>query len=171
MAGKVIDGYSHVLESMVAVAFFIPAFMATGGNIGTQSLALAVRGLATEELSRKNILRFTMGETLAGLQLGIICGIVVSVLAYVWQENAQLSVAVGLSMCISLMLASLIGVLVPLIFHILDIDPAVASGPFITTLVDITTLIIYFTFSLYFIDIISPDMVGIASFKLKGVLE
>ena len=170
LAGKVIHGYSHVLESVVAVAFFIPVLMATGGNIGTQSLALSVRGMATEELSRKNILQFIIGETLAGLQLGIICGSIVSVIAYIWQNNAQLSIAVGLSMSISLMLASLMGVLVPLIFHIFNIDPAVASGPFITTLVDITTLIIYFTFSLYFIDIISLDIVGVVSFGLKGVL-
>ena len=86
LAVKVIDGYSHVLESVVAVAFFIPVLMATGGNIGTQSLALTVRGMATEELSQKNILPFLLGETLAGLQLGIICGTVIAILAYIWQK-------------------------------------------------------------------------------------
>lgn len=165
-SGKVIDGFSHVLESMVALAFFIPVLMATGGNVGTQSLALTVRSMATEKLSRKNVLIFILGETLAGLQLGIICGGIVSVLAYLWQSNIQLSMAVGLSMGISLILASLIGVLVPLIFRIFDIDPAVASGPFITTLVDISTLAIYFTVSTYLIDVISPDLVSTA----KGVL-
>jgi magnesium transporter len=160
LSGKVIDGFSHVLESMVAVAFFIPVLMATGGNVGTQSLALSVRSMATEKLSKKNILHYVIGETLAGLQLGFICGVVVSSMAYLWQENIQISMAVGLSMGISLILASLIGVLVPLIFRLLYIDPAVASGPFITTLVDISTLSIYFTLSIYLIDVISPDVVS-----------
>ncbi len=73
-------------------------------------------------------------------------------------------------MCISLMLAALIGVLIPLIFNMFNIDPAVASGPFITTVVDITTLIVYFTFAIYFIEIISPNMVGFARLGLEGVL-
>lgn len=161
LSGTVIDGFSHVLESMVTVAFFIPVLMATGGNVGTQSLALAVRSMATEKLTRKNVLRFIAGETLAGLQLGVICGVIVSILAYVWQNNAQLSMAVGLSMGASLILASLIGVLVPLIFRFFNIDPAVASGPFITTIVDISTLVIYFTVSTYLIDVISPDIASV----------
>ena len=68
------------------------------------------------------------------------------------------------------MISALIGVLVPLIFHLLNIDPAVASGPFITTVVDISTLIIYFTFSVYFIDLISVGMPGMTSLWIKGVL-
>lgn len=160
LSGKVIDGFSHVLESVVALAFFIPVLMATGGNVGTQSLALAVRSMATEKLTRKNVLSFIVGETLAGLQLGIICGAIVSILAFAWQKNPQLSIAVGLSMGLSLILASLIGILVPLIFRILNIDPAVASGPFITTIVDISTLAIYFTISTHLIDVISPAVVS-----------
>jgi len=169
LSGKVIDGYSRALESVVAIAFFIPMLMATGGNVGTQSLALSVRGLATEELSKKNVWQFILGETLAGLQLGIICGLVVSIMAFVWQKNAELSMALGLSMGVSLMLASLIGVLLPLTLNLLKVDPAVASGPFVTTLIDITTLIIYFTFSRYFIDMISVSTAGTTIFKLEGV--
>ena len=101
-----------------------------------------------------------MGETLAGLQLGIICGAIVSILAFAWQKNPQLSIAVGLSMGISLVIASLIGILVPVIFRVFNIDPAVASGPFITTIVDISTLAIYFTVSTYLIDVISPNIVS-----------
>ena len=148
-AGRVIYGF-HVLESMVALAFFIPVLMATGGNVGTQSLALSVRSMATEKLNRSNIIHYTIGETLAGLQIGVICGLIVSLISYFWQNNIQLSMAVGFSMCFSLMIASLIGVLVPLTFRILNIDPAVASGPFITTIVDISTLVIYFLFNLFY---------------------
>jgi len=166
LSGSVIDGFSHVLESMVALAFFIPVLMATGGNVGTQSLALAVRGIATEKLNRKNILKFISGETLAGGQLGVICGGIVALLTYLWQRDAQLSLAVGLSMCISLILASLIGILVPLLFRLLNIDPAVASGPFITTIVDISTLSVYFTVSTYLLDVLSSNIAG----TLKEVL-
>jgi len=166
LSGSVIDSFSHVLESMVTLSFFIPVLMATGGNVGTQSLALAVRGIATEKLSRKNLFKFILGETLAGLQLGVICGGIVALLAYLWQNNPQLSMAVGLSMGISLILASLIGVLVPLLLRLLHVDPAVASGPFITTIVDISTLAVYFTVSTHLLDLLSPDAVS----TLKEVL-
>ncbi len=153
ISGKVIDGYSSVIQSVVAVAFFIPVLMATGGNIGTQSLALTVRGIATEELNKKNLFKFILGETLAGLQLGIICGAIISLVAYTWQQDIKLSAAVGLAMCFSLTVASLVGVLIPLLFNLMSIDPAVASGPFITTVVDIITLLIYFTLSVNLIEI------------------
>lgn len=159
IAGVVIDRYSHVLQSVVSLAFFIPVLMATGGNIGTQSLALAVRGLATGEVSEKNLFHFIGGETLAGLQVGIICGFITGTIAYIWQNNVYLSMVVGLSMGMALMLSALIGVLVPLIFNFMKIDPAVASGPFITTVVDISTLLIYFSLSVHFLNVISASKI------------
>jgi len=147
VAGGVIDGHSHLLESMVTLTFFIPVLMATGGNVGTQSLALSVRGLATGEISRENVLHFLGGETLAGLQVGAICGFIILVLTYLWQKDIKLGLVVGFSMIIALMFAAFLGVLVPLIFDLFRIDPAVASGPFITTIIDISTLLISFSLS------------------------
>ncbi|WP_422443590.1 magnesium transporter [Thermoanaerobacterium sp. DL9XJH110] len=158
LSGFVIDGYSSILQSVVAVAFFIPVLMATGGNVGTQSLALAVRGLATGELNRKNILKFMGGETLAGLIVGVICGSILATAAFVWQKNLLLGLAVGTSMGIALMFSAFTGIFIPLLFNIFKIDPAVASGPFITTVVDVCTLIIYFTFSMLFLS--SPAFNG-----------
>lgn len=146
-SGVVIDRYSHLLQSVVSVAFFIPVLMASGGNVGTQSLALSVRGLATGELERKNVRSFLAGETIAGLLVGLISGFVLFVFSFLWQRDINLSWAVGIAMSISLMLSALLGVLIPMVFNFLHIDPAVASGPFITTVVDVMTLIIYFTLS------------------------
>jgi magnesium transporter len=151
LSGMVIDVYSSILQSVVAVAFFIPVLMATGGNVGTQSLALAVRGIATGDLNTKNLTAFIKEETLAGLNVGIICGLVLAVVAFIWQKNIHLSMSVGISMGIALMFSAFIGILIPVLFNFLKIDPAVASGPFITTVVDVCTLVIYFTFSMAFL--------------------
>lgn len=149
MSSLVIGKYSNMLESVVSVAFFIPVLMATGGNVGTQSLALSVRGLATGELDKKNIFKFIIGETIAGLQIGITCGLILAILACVWQKNFYLAIAVSVSISIALMVSAFIGIFIPLIFNFLNIDPAIASGPFITTVVDVCTLLIYFSLSNY----------------------
>jgi magnesium transporter len=171
LSGLVIKGYSHVLETVVAVAFFIPVLMATGGNVGTQSLALAVRGFATGELNKKNIFRFVGGETLAGLQIGVICGLILGAVAFIWQNDFRLGLAVGVSMCIALMLSAFIGIFVPIIFQILKIDPAIASGPFITTVVDVCVLLIYFAFSIYFMDQFSVGFAFVISHRIPGVIS
>jgi len=151
VSGMVIDGYSGILQSAVAVAFFIPVLMATGGNVGTQSLALAVRGLATGELDMKNIARFIKEETIAGLNVGMICGLVLAAVAFFWQKNIDLSLSVGISMGIALMFSAFVGIIIPVFFNFIKIDPAVASGPFITTVVDVSTLVIYFTCTMLFL--------------------
>lgn len=168
ISSLVLDGYQNILETVVQVAFFIPVLMATGGNMGTQSLALSVRGIATGEVSKKNVLSFIKDETLAGLQVGIICGILLAFIALLWQKNINLGVVLGLSMGIALMLSAFIGVLVPVIFNLLKIDPAVASGPFITTIVDACTLLIYFTFVSYFL---RQSLAGISAFRASTIGE
>ena len=144
LAGNVIEGYSSTLEAVISLAFFIPVLMASGGNVGTQSLALAVRGLATEQLTRDNIIRNLIHETFAGLIAGIVCGGLLAALAFYWQGNPYIGVTVGVAMVVSLALSALIGMLIPIILNLFHIDPAIASGPLITTVVDIITLAVYF---------------------------
>ncbi|TYP56700.1 magnesium transporter [Thermosediminibacter litoriperuensis] len=151
LSGAVIDGYSRVLESVVAVAFFIPVLMATGGNAGTQSLALSVRGLATGEINRKNVIKFLSGETMAGMLVGLSCGVILALIAAVWQKDFYLSFVVGSSMGIALMISAFVGVLIPMVFNWMNVDPAVASGPFITTIIDVTALLIYFALTMKFL--------------------
>ncbi|KXG78582.1 Magnesium transporter MgtE [Fervidicola ferrireducens] len=153
VSGVVIDGYSAVLESVMAVAFFIPVLMATAGNVGTQSLALSVRGLATGEISIKNVMRFLIGETFAGMFVGISCGAIIAAVAALWQKDFHLSLVVGASMSIAIVISAFIGVLIPLIFYKMKVDPAVASGPFITTIIDVTALLIYFALTVTFLGI------------------
>lgn len=170
LSGLVIKCYSHVIETFVAISFFIPVLMATGGNVGTQSLALSVRGLTTGEVNKKNFLQFLGGETLAGLQIGIICGLILGLVAFIWQGDISLGLAVGFSMCFALMLSAFVGIFVPMIFQVLNIDPAVASGPFITTVIDVCALLIYFAFSIFFINQFSAIGVHYYLWKhLQGV--
>ena len=151
LAGNVIKGYSSTLEDVIALAFFIPVLMATGGNVGTQSLALAVRGLATEQLTQDNIIRNLINETLAGLIVGIFCGGLLAIIALFWQGNPYIGITIGAAMVIGLALSALIGMLIPIILNLLHIDPAIASGPLITTVVDIITLAIYFGTATFFL--------------------
>lgn len=169
ISSLVLDGYQNILETVVQVAFFIPVLMATGGNMGTQSLALSVRGIATGEVNKKNVLGFVKDETLAGLQVGIICGLLLAVIAFIWQKNLQLSLVLSLSMGIALMFSAFIGVLVPVLFNLLKIDPAVASGPFITTIVDACTLLIYFKFVSCFLKQFSAGTVSVFRASTIGV--
>jgi magnesium transporter len=154
IAGSVIKGFESTLETVIALAFFIPVLMATGGNVGTQSLALAVRGLATGEITAGNFVSYIFQEAKAGLIVGIICGAILTIIALAWQGNPNLGLVVGAAMGVALTLAALIGMIIPMILNALKIDPAVASGPFITTVVDITTLMIYFSLATCFFNLV-----------------
>jgi magnesium transporter len=145
ISAKFIQGFSPVLEAVVALTFFIPVLMGMGGNVGTQSTAIVVRGIATGKIDRNRIGKNLLHETLVGLTLGAVCGIVVAVVAVVWQRMPMLGVVVGLAMWNALTVAAIIGTLVPLVLSRLGRDPAVASGPFVTTTLDITGLFIYFS--------------------------
>lgn len=151
LAGNVIKGYSSALEAVIALAFFIPVLMDTGGNVGTQSLALAVRGLATEQLTRDNIIRNLIHETIAGLIVGTVCGGLFAIVAFFWQGNPYIGITVGVAMVIGLALSALIGMLIPVMLNLFHIDPAIASGPLITTIVDIITLAVYFRAATFFL--------------------
>ncbi|MBZ4686804.1 MAG: magnesium transporter [Clostridia bacterium] len=145
LAGQVIKGLEEELSTVVALAFFIPLLTGMGGNVGTQSSTLTVRGLATGQIDVKEILLVVGRETLTGVLIGLICGIIVAIVAYLWQQNIMLGVVVGLALLGNMTTAATMGTLVPLIFKKVGIDPAVASAPFISTSIDITGLLIYST--------------------------
>ncbi len=147
ISGSVIKGFEAALQAVVALAFYIPVLMATGGNVGTQSLAIAVRGLATGDMNKKTFARHIAKESLAGLWLGLICGPIVGLIAWLTQGDLALGLVVGITMWLTLTLSALVGMLIPVLFHAVNVDPAVASGPFITTVVDINALLIYFFLS------------------------
>lgn len=144
IAGNVIHGFTATLEHMTALAFFITAMAGGPGNAATQSLAVVVRGLGTGEIDKSKIWSVVWKESQVGVLVGITCGIVLAAMAYLWQSSPILGAVVGLSMALSIMVATVLGSLVPVIINRFGIDPALASGPFIATIMDITSMMIYF---------------------------
>lgn len=151
LSGSVLSGFETTISQVVALTFFIPLLMGMGGNVGTQSSTLVVRGLATGNIDSEELIKTILKESLVGISIGIILGFLVSGVAYLWQGNPFLGFIVGLAMFFNVLTAATIGTLVPLVFKRLGVDPAVASAPFISTTVDVTGLLIYATLTTVFI--------------------
>jgi len=145
LSGSVIEFYSGILEMVVALAFFIPVIMDMGGNVGAQSSTITVRGLATGQLLIDELWKNVWTESKVSFFVGTIIGLMIFVIAYFWQGNHILGLTIGLSIFITIVAAATMGTLLPIIFMRLKIDPAIAAGPFITTIVDVGSLIVYFT--------------------------
>lgn len=144
VSGTIINHFEATLSSVVALAFFMPMISGMTGNTGTQSLAVVVRGLITREADKKTVMKLILREFGVGLIIGITCGILIALIAYIWMGNPVLGFVVGSSLIITLIFGTLAGTIIPLILYRFKIDPAVASGPLITTLNDILSLLIYF---------------------------
>ncbi|MCT4796222.1 MULTISPECIES: magnesium transporter [Exiguobacterium] len=144
ISGSIIDGFSGTLEQVVALAFFMPMIAGMTGNTGTQSLAVVVRGLATRDLTFRQVVALIFRELWVGVIIGVTCAILIAVIAFVWQGSWTLGFVVGSSLLATLIIGTLAGTIIPLILYKLNVDPAVASGPLITTINDILSLLIYF---------------------------
>jgi len=146
VAAYIIGKYEHMLESIIALAAFIPVIIGMGGNIGTQSSTIVVRGMATGRIEIGNEIQVLLKELKVGLMLGSLYGIMLGIFANFRfiSTDPMLGLVVGLSICSSMLLAAGVGTFTPLILRKLDIDPAVATGPFVTTSVDILGLLLYF---------------------------
>jgi len=142
--GQILKNYSSALEALVALVFFIPMVLNTAGNAGTQSTTIIIRGLATGEIEMRHVFRIMRREAVMGLSLGGALGLLGLGRAVLLEGNPFLGLAVGLALAGSIIMATLVGALLPLLLKKVKIDPAVAAGPFITTIVDITALLIYF---------------------------
>ncbi|SMB91009.1 magnesium transporter [Desulfonispora thiosulfatigenes DSM 11270] len=144
-SGHVLGKFSDQLSAVVALAFFIPLLTGMGGNVGTQSSTVTVRGIATGQINPNTVIKTILRESMVGVSLGLVLGSMVALVAYVWQGSIALGVVVGLAMLGNMFTAATMGTLVPIIFKKVGVDPAVASAPFITTSIDIVGLIIYST--------------------------
>ncbi|MBN2097481.1 MAG: magnesium transporter [Candidatus Omnitrophica bacterium] len=143
-SGQILKRYSFVLESVVALSFFIPMLLNTAGNAGTQSSTTIIRGLATGEIGISQIFKVVRREIMLGVVLGTLLGVLGVGRALLLQRNPIVSLAVGFALAATIVMATLSGAFLPMLLKKLKIDPAVAAGPFISTVVDITALIIYF---------------------------
>jgi len=155
LAVLVISRFTNTLEATLALAFFIPALMASAGNVGAQSLALAVRGLATGRFGRK-AWRQVGREGSTGALVGAVCGLVVGVFAALWQQSLALGAVVGGAMWGALVIAAPLGMAIPLTMDRLGVDPAITSGPLITTIADIFALILYFVLAIQLLKALGP---------------
>ena len=146
VAASVIGAYEHMLESIVALAAFIPVIIGMGGNIGTQSSTIIVRGMATGRIEVGSELLVLVKELKVGLILGILYGILLGIFANLKfiGTDPMLGLVVGLSIASSMLIAVTVGSFTPLILRKLEIDPAVATGPFVTTSIDILGVLFYF---------------------------
>lgn len=151
ISGTIISRFEETLAQVVALAFFMPMIAGMTGNTGTQSLAVIVRGLTTKELSKSVVLRLLARELRVGLMIGIICGVLIALIAYLWQGNLYLGFVVGSSLIATLIVGTMAGTIIPLILYKFKVDPAVASGPLITTINDILSLVIYFGIATMFL--------------------
>jgi magnesium transporter len=144
ISGSIISGFENTLDRVVAIAFFMPMIAGMTGNTGTQSLAVVVRGLISNDIDKGVVTRLVFRELGVGVTIGVTCAILISIIAYIWQDNFILGAVVGISLFFTLIIGTLAGTIIPLILFRLNIDPAVASGPLITTINDILSLLIYF---------------------------
>jgi magnesium transporter len=137
VAANVIGFFEESLERMVALAILMPIVASMGGNAGTQTMTVAVRALATRELGRTNAWRIIRREAAVGLLNGLVFALILGALAGLWFQSSQLGLVIGLALITVLVFAALGGILVPLALNRLGVDPAVSSGPFVTSITDI----------------------------------
>ena len=143
LTASVLQFFEHELAAVVALSFFIPLLIGTGGNTGAQTVSTLIRGLATGEVQMKDIWRVVRRELISGLLLGGILGVVAYARARFWSPDPSLALAVGLGVLVICAWANTIAALIPLLARRFNIDPAAVSAPLITTLVDATGLAIY----------------------------
>jgi magnesium transporter len=137
LASIVISLFEDVLVAVVALAVLMPIIASMGGNAATQSMTVAVRALATRDLTGSNALRVIRREGVAGLLNGIVFAVIMGIVGVVWFGTPMIGVVIAVAMVINLLVAGLSGVLVPLALDKMGVDPALASGTFVTTVTDV----------------------------------
>jgi magnesium transporter len=137
LAASVIGRFEEVLDQIVALAVLMPITASMGGNAGLQAMTLTVRGLALKQLVGGNVRVLLAKEVFVGLMNGVFWASVVATAAYLWFGNPLISTAIGGAMVANLFFAALAGVLVPVVLHRMDIDPAIAGSVIVTTITDV----------------------------------
>jgi len=137
LASLVIDAFAETINQMVALAVLMPIVASMGGNAGTQTMTVAVRAIATRDLTAQNALRVIRREVAVGALNGVVFGLLMALVAGVWFGVPMLAVVIGAAMLMTQVAAALGGIVIPMALERLKIDPALASGPFVTTVTDV----------------------------------
>ena len=143
IAAFIIQQFEGTLVQIIALTFFMPVIMAMGGNSGIQSSIIVIRGLATGEISVESTWRRFFREFRVSLFIGLIFGVIMLLVVGLWLGNYMMGLIIGFALNLVILQATLFGGLIPFLLKRADIDPALASGPFITTFNDILGLLIY----------------------------
>lgn len=143
LTGMVIQMFEVTLVEMIALVSFIPVITATGGNSGVQASTVVVRGIALGHMDFSKLGEEIWRQLKIALSLGLVCGLTLTVLANIWKKNSLVGAVTGLSIFLVVVWSNFVGVFVPVMFKKVKIDPAIASGPLITTLNDIVGVFIY----------------------------
>ncbi len=149
LASLVIGLFEATIEQMVALAVLMPIVASMGGNAATQTMTVAVRALATRDLGNINARRIIRRETIVGLVNGVLFAILIGIVAALWFSNIQLGLVIAAAMVVNMLAAGLAGILIPLTLQRLKIDPAIASGVFVTTVTDIVGFFAFLGFAAF----------------------
>ena len=137
LAASVVGAFEGTISQVVTLATFMPIVAGMGGNAGTQSLTIVVRGIALGELDKDNGMRIFIKELLVGLVTGIVIGAIIAFLGFIWESNFVFGIVIGFAMILNMMVATMSGFIVPVILKKLKVDPALASAVFVTTVTDV----------------------------------
>jgi len=135
--------FQATLEQTIALVAFVPVITAMGGNVGSQSAMIVIRGFATGRLDPNAVSTTVVREGSIGLLMGTLCGGIIGAASVIWLGDPTLGLVVGIAMFAAMSVATAIGALAPVVFRRLGVDPAIAAGPFVTTANDITGILIY----------------------------
>ena len=151
LATYCISLFGATIEQMVVLAFLMPIVASMGGNAGMQTLAVTVRSLATKDLTKNNFTNNIIKEFNIGVLNGIIFAIISSLIVHLWFNDIQLSLIISISMVLTMIVAGLFGILVPVTLKKMNIDPAISSSVFVTTITDVIGFVSFLGVGAYFL--------------------
>ena len=151
LATYCISLFGATIEQMVVLAFLMPIVASMGGNAGMQTLAVTIRTLATNDLTKNNFNQNIFKEFNIGILNGIIFAIISSFIVQIWFQDYQLSLIISISMVLTMVVAGLFGIVVPVTLKKMNIDPAIASGVFVTTITDVIGFVSFLGVGAYFL--------------------
>jgi len=139
--------FQNSLETIVVLFLFVPVVLGVSESTGVQGATIVVRNITLGHVSFKDLGSLFLRELLAGIFIGFVCGSIVGSVASIWQTNHFLGLALASSLTLAIIFSSLIGLVLPLLFRKIKIDPAMASGPLVLAICDLQTLVVYFSVS------------------------
>jgi len=149
LATWVISKFGATIEQMVALAFLMPIVASMGGNAGTQTMTVAVRALSQRDIHSYNTGRIIRRELFVGIINGLGFAILIGIVATWWFSSYGLGIVIGIAMIFNMICAALAGILIPLTLERLEIDPAIASSVFVTTVTDVVGFFVFLSLAAF----------------------